>query len=73
MQQTSTDSNEDYGHIIGNRLAGGYRVRHIGGREFIVPEFLELSAEQASAAIEHAENNNRKINEVCDVSFHEQY
>jgi hypothetical protein len=50
------------------RLPGGYRVRQFGGRDFIVPEFLDLSSEQALAAIEHAEKDKkRKLNEVGDL------
>jgi hypothetical protein len=68
MDQTNVAASGSNINDLALRLPGGYRVKKFGEREFIVPEFLDLSTEQALAAIEHAEKNDmRKLDEVCDL------
>jgi hypothetical protein len=50
------------GQDIAPRIPSGFRVKQYAGRDYIVPEFLSLSTEQAIAAIE--QRDDRNVDEV---------
>ncbi|KAF8802330.1 hypothetical protein BYT27DRAFT_7261112 [Phlegmacium glaucopus] len=49
---------QQQGQHVGPRLHGGYRVRQYQGKQYIVPDFLAPSTEQALAAIDAREQVN---------------
>ena len=61
MPIDTTHSTSD-GRDVAPRLSSGFRVKDYASREYIVPEFLDLSIEQAIAAIKH--RGERSVNEV---------
>jgi hypothetical protein len=63
---TSTTAHAD-GRQMGARLHGGYRVREYGGKQYIVPDFLAPSTEQALAAINEKEKIGVDI--TCEVRY----
>jgi hypothetical protein len=58
---------QQQGQHVGPRLHGGYRVRQYQGKQYIVPDFLAPSTEQALAAIDAREQVNA-MNTTYEVS-----
>lgn len=63
-QTTSASQSVKDGVDVAPRLPSGFRVKSYLGRDYIVPEFLDLTTEQAIAAIHMKDQMNITVDEV---------